>query len=342
MARFGPLEPLEIRIHPHDGRGRGRSLLLTVRRQRVLLGAAALALAILVTGALAAPSVIGSWRRQQQYQVEMSRRLQLGERLQALVEQLAGLERRGDELARRLDRIQRIYGLDDGLGAAGRVEGLGREVPETIFASTIAHGNRVEGELAEELRLIRARLDRIVAFEVAHPERPREVPARLPLRGEEFVRTSGFGNRRSPFTRELEMHAGLDLAAPLGTQILAPAAGRVTHAGPVEADRRSDWWRMGRMVVLRHGESYLTLYGHCDRILVREGQRVAAGEPIATVGESGWTTAPHLHYEIRRLEGGAWRAVDPFAHALDLPVSGPAPPAGSAAEAPALLPAFLR
>ena len=72
------------------------------------------------------------------------------------------------------------------------------------------------------------------------------------------------------------------------------------------------------MVALRHGDRFLTLFGHCERLSVRVGQRVVRGQPIATVGKSGWSTTMHLHYEIRRRgAGGTWGAVDPRLYILD-------------------------
>jgi murein DD-endopeptidase MepM/ murein hydrolase activator NlpD len=106
------------------------------------------------------------------------------------------------------------------------------------------------------------------------------------------------------------------------------------------------------VVVLRHGDRYLTLFGHCAEIGVRRGQKVAAGETIATVGDTGWTTAPHLHYELRRRSpAGDWLAVDPLAYAFwSAPPLEEGPPAaadaparvGAAAEAQPLPRAFLR
>ncbi len=155
-------------------------------------------------------------------------------------------------------------------------------------------------------------------FERTDPQRSRTTPARNPLGGEEFVRTSGFGRRRNPYTQELDFHTGLDLAAPMGTPIVAAADGIVTYAAMVPTDRRTDWWRLGRVVAIRHGSIFVTLYGHCERILVRDGQRVRGGEKIGTVGDSGWSLGPHLHFEVRRLAGGAeWEPVDPGRYLFD-------------------------
>lgn len=306
------------------GAGRRRVLRLTARGIR--LGRAAfVAYALLVIGGLAvAPISIGSLLRREEYGVQVSRRVQLGGRLQSLVGRLEELRAEGASLAARLRRIQAAYELVAAAGArpappaAAEPPALEGAATASIFGATAAHGLRLESELAAQLEIIEGHLARVVAFEREHPERSRTTPARNPLGGEEYVRTSGFGRRRSPYTQQLEFHAGLDLAASIGTPIVAAADGVVTYAATVEADRRSDWWRLGRVVAIRHGDGFVTLYGHCDKLLVRDGQRVRGGERIATVGGSGWSMGPHLHYEVRRrVERDQFEPVDPEDFMLD-------------------------
>jgi murein DD-endopeptidase MepM/ murein hydrolase activator NlpD len=113
-------------------------------------------------------------------------------------------------------------------------------------------------------------------------------PHRWPARG--FV-SSNFGPRLDPFTGLTRLHEGIDIVARHGTPVTAPADGIVTYSGVDPT--------LGDMVVIDHGYGLLTRYGHNDTVLVREGQRVKRGDPIATVGSSGKSTGPHLHYEIR-------------------------------------------
>ena len=96
--------------------------------------------------------------------------------------------------------------------------------------------------------------------------------------------TSTFGPRNGGF------HHGLDIAAPKGSEIKAARCGRVEFVG---------WLNVyGRTVIIDHGNGYQTLYAHNDQFLVEEGQYVVAGEKIATIGATGNTTGPHLHFEI--------------------------------------------
>jgi murein DD-endopeptidase MepM/ murein hydrolase activator NlpD len=113
----------------------------------------------------------------------------------------------------------------------------------------------------------------------------------------------GTGGRVTSTFRELpvpgrRLHYGVDVAAPFGTPLLAPAAGIVRHA---LAQRDAPGFRgFGRIVTVELDETpYWTLLAHADTVSARPGQRVAPGEPLATVGSTGRSSVPHLHWEIR-------------------------------------------
>ncbi len=113
--------------------------------------------------------------------------------------------------------------------------------------------------------------------------------------------TSGYGVRSDPFRGSAAMHAGIDLAGPLGTPIYATADGVVG---------RSEWnsGGYGNLVELDHGQGIQTRYGHLSRRMVEPGQRVRRGQLIGLMGSTGRSTGSHLHYEVR-IEG---RAVNPI------------------------------
>ncbi len=109
-----------------------------------------------------------------------------------------------------------------------------------------------------------------------------------PVRG---TVSSGYGYRNHPILKRQILHSGIDIAAPNGTAVKAPAAGEVIYDG---------WLRgYGRVVVLDHGRGYSTLYAHLSASLVKEGQVVKSGATIAKVGKTGNTTGYHLHFEVR-------------------------------------------
>ncbi|MHB1235637.1 MAG: M23 family metallopeptidase, partial [Microbacteriaceae bacterium] len=116
----------------------------------------------------------------------------------------------------------------------------------------------------------------------------------FPLPTGTWVKTSPFGPRVDPNTGVPGFHTGTDYGAPLGTPILAIAAGRVTIAGPASG--------YGNLIVIEHsigGQLVASAYGHEEHIYVQVGDLVTAGQHIADVGTEGHSTGPHLHFEIR-------------------------------------------
>jgi murein DD-endopeptidase MepM/ murein hydrolase activator NlpD len=114
------------------------------------------------------------------------------------------------------------------------------------------------------------------------------VPSVWPARG--WI-TSDFGQRLDPYTADPEMHTGLDIAAEPGKPIYAPSDGTVVFAG-LEGN-------YGKVITLDHGFGIKTRYGHLSQILVKPGDRVRRGEQVGSVGNTGRSTGPHLHYEVR-------------------------------------------
>jgi murein DD-endopeptidase MepM/ murein hydrolase activator NlpD len=117
--------------------------------------------------------------------------------------------------------------------------------------------------------------------------------------------TSYFGQRISPYAGKLKMHEGLDVGAPYGTPIVAPADGLITFSG-VKAG-------FGKFVQIDHGYGIETLYAHSQSLHVKKGKKIRRGELIAKVGSTGYSTGPHLHYEVR-VNG---IAVDPLYFVLE-------------------------
>ncbi len=103
--------------------------------------------------------------------------------------------------------------------------------------------------------------------------------------------TSGFGWRIHPLTGERKFHSGIDFGASKGSPIYAFEAGLVEFAGSKGG--------YGKAVIINHGARKSTLYGHANKLSVRKGERVATGQMIGEVGSTGFSTGPHLHFEVR-------------------------------------------
>ena len=106
------------------------------------------------------------------------------------------------------------------------------------------------------------------------------------------METSGFGYRKDPFLGTLALHPGIDFRGSIGDPARASGAGTVISAGPASG--------YGNMIEIDHGNGITTRYGHLSEILVRVGQHVDTGDTIGRVGNTGRSTGPHLHYEVRR------------------------------------------
>ncbi len=128
------------------------------------------------------------------------------------------------------------------------------------------------------------------------------LPVRRPAVG---YFTSGFGIRRSPYGGKEKMHEGLDIANFPGTAIRSTAEGMVVYAAPKPG--------YGQTIILDHGYGLQTWYAHCARIIAKKGQKIRRGEVVALLGNSGRSTGPHLHYEVR-VHG---TPVDPLPYILE-------------------------
>jgi murein DD-endopeptidase MepM/ murein hydrolase activator NlpD len=159
-------------------------------------------------------------------------------------------------------------------GDAGVPERVSLLDQSADYLGSIAKG---QGETLEELlRSLEGKRERLEAS-----------PSIWPAKG---WLTSGFGYRISPFTNGKQFHAGVDIAGSEGTDVIAPARGRVVFAGPDGA--------LGNCVIIDHGYGVRTKYGHNKSFYVKPGEVVARGQKIAALGNSGRSTGPHLHYMV--------------------------------------------
>lgn len=120
------------------------------------------------------------------------------------------------------------------------------------------------------------------------PELPGMPRLAMPVIG---TPTSGYGMRADPIQGKTINHPGFDLAAKVGTPVAAAAAGEVVHAGDAST--------YGNLVTIRHADGFETRYAHLSSVSVKVGDHVDAGSPIGNVGTTGYSTGPHLHFELR-------------------------------------------
>jgi murein DD-endopeptidase MepM/ murein hydrolase activator NlpD len=148
------------------------------------------------------------------------------------------------------------------------------------------------GEVERLMHLVEQRTDFLTAVEASLVDKranASRMPTALPVNSN--WNSSAFGWRVDPFTGQRAMHEGVDFSGEVGSPIVAAAGGVV-----VAAERHPQY---GNLVEVDHGNDYTTRYAHCERILVSLGQVVKRGQKVATLGTTGRSTGPHLHFEVR-------------------------------------------
>ena len=172
--------------------------------------------------------------------------------------------------------------------------------PVTMMAADIKHGlSWLDQQTARQLRAL-ARLEKTAGERVGFWA---ATPSIWPVKGPV---SSKFGPRISPFTGKKAFHAGVDISAPRGEEVRAPAKGKVVVAAYDS--------RMGNFIRINHRHGVETTYGHLSKILVRYGQEVKRGDVLGWVGSTGrFSTGPHLHYQVAVND----KVVDPLQYILD-------------------------
>ena len=126
-----------------------------------------------------------------------------------------------------------------------------------------------------------------------YKDRLEYIPAITPVDAESYWISSNFGYRTDPITQRRKFHAGIDLAANRGTPVYSSGKGKVIFAA-------YSYGGYGNVVKVDHGDGYVSIYAHLNKINVQKGQDIARGDQIGEVGSTGRSTGPHLHYEIQK------------------------------------------
>jgi hypothetical protein len=240
-----------------------------------------------------APRFVGSLRGEEQEAVRL-RVSQLSAALEKLRATHGAFMRQSADIA-----AKRVGDLEKALSRVGVDAAQLGEVPRVLQPDPTGAGYGTGGPLVpmpksasaaagpgfDPVSLFNDRADRLDSLILAI----HSLPLAAPL--EDYELTSPFGSRDDPFNEQSAFHEGVDLGAPVGSPVFATGDGQVTWAG----------WRdkYGNLVEVDHGHGLVTRYAHLARTLVRVGDHVTRGRPIGLLGNTGRSTGPHLHYEVR-------------------------------------------
>jgi murein DD-endopeptidase MepM/ murein hydrolase activator NlpD len=268
-------------VVPH-AKARFRKFQVSVRLTRWVLAA---------VGVLAA-SLVGILAHYTWIAIEVAEVRRLRTENLALATKARAYEENTGQLQAKVLRLQSIVtklgimaGVEQTLPDAsiGGVGGLSRAEttpPSVDIASALQSLDQTVGTLSEKST-------HLEAYFKDQREFLASTPSIWPLRG---YLSERFGNRTDPFTGLRDFHPGIDISVPRGTKVLAPADGVIVFCGAKSG--------YGNALVIDHGFGVVTRYGHLDGFNTRPGQRVRRGDVIGFSGNTGRSTAPHLHYEV--------------------------------------------
>jgi murein DD-endopeptidase MepM/ murein hydrolase activator NlpD len=268
-------------VVPH-AKARFRKFQVSVRLTRWVLGS----LSVL---ALALVSIVVHYTMISVEVAELKRlqgeNLALATKARAYEENAGRLQARVLTLQNMVTKLGLMAGVEKSLpdaqvGGVGGLSNLETTAPSVDIAASL------EG-IDQTVSALTQKSTRLQAFFEDQQQLLSATPSIWPVRG---YLSASFGNRKDPFTGMPDFHPGIDVSTPRGTPVVAPADGVVVFVGKKRG--------YGKALVIDHGYGVVTRYGHLDGWNVRPGQRVRRGDSIAFVGNTGRSTAPHLHYEV--------------------------------------------
>lgn len=237
---------------------------------------------------------------------------QLGGELAEMRQKLAVLQDTIRAIGVRDERVRTLAGLAP-VDSAVREAGIGGPGTPSLDNDAVYKSDPTLGKLAFGARndldglirranILSASFAEVTDTLARHNQRLASTPSIMPTAG--WLSSQFTRSRYHPILHVSRPHEGIDVSAPMGAPVVAPASGIV-----ITVTRQSGY---GLVLELNHGNGMITKYAHLSRIGVKQGQRVTRGEVVANVGNTGLSTGPHLHYEIR-LNG---RVVDPLTFVL--------------------------
>ncbi|MBE0639816.1 MAG: M23 family metallopeptidase [Bacteroidales bacterium] len=224
----------------------------------------------------------------------------LNDRLDQIGEVIEDLQQRDDNIYRVIFEAEPVPSSvrKAGYGGVDRYKSLDGYLYSNLLVQTTEKLDQITGQLVVQSKSF----DEV--FELAKNKSAfiASIPAIQPINNKDLrLLSSYYGYRMDPFYKVMKLHEGVDFSAPVGTKIYATGDGIVTT---VEKGKS----HYGNNVLIDHDFGYETFYAHCAEIKVKPGERVKRGQVIATVGITGKSTGPHLHYEVRK----NGRAINPI------------------------------
>lgn len=299
---------MKIIVLKESGRGQGRVRTISLRPAHLLIPAVAAAALFLTVSFSSSPlsaftanhhDLVAEWQArlaEQQAELEALHERSAAES-QAVGRQLAAMQARLLRMEALGSRVTEIAKLDGGEFSFDEPAPVGG--PTTASHSPIEWSD-LQSSLAELSGQLRARESELEVLDSLL--RDREFQQTTVVSGRPVTwgwMSSAFGKRVDPFSGQNSWHAGVDFAGRRGSDVIAVASGVVTFAG-----KRSGY---GEMVEINHGDGYVTRYAHHESLKVATGDIVKKGQPVGTMGSSGRSTGPHVHFEV--LKNG--KHVDP-------------------------------
>ena len=219
----------------------------------------------------------------------------------AKADQRAHLDALALKIAELQAHLMRIDALGDRLVEVGKLDrdefDFSAQPPMGGIDDSLPGDMQQLGDLSTDMERISALLtdreDKLTALEQVLMSR--ELMAEIVPSGRPVKKgwmSSGFGKRTDPFTGKKTYHRGLDFAGKRGSEVVAVASGVVTRAKKAAG--------YGNVVEIKHADGYSTLYGHNKEVLVKEGEVVSKGQPVALLGSTGRSSGPHVHFEVHK------------------------------------------
>jgi murein DD-endopeptidase MepM/ murein hydrolase activator NlpD len=253
--------------------------------------------ALLVVGAFVANIFLTvSYIKSQSHGVKIARLQNENEMLLAKYDDLNGrieeINGNYEELVEKEIIIRNIFNLPD-ISRDERQLGIGgpRPMVDENLTAPVRVAYQTQTDVDALLRLSRfekEKFEEIYGTLVEKKSILDHTPSIMPCKG---YRSRGFGMKYDPFTGYKRFHGGLDISNKTGTPVYATADGVVSFGGNTGGD-------LGRMITVNHGYGYKTRYGHLNKVKVQRGQKVRRGDMIGLMGSTGYSTGPHLHYEV--------------------------------------------